>query len=226
MVWTRPSSTGSDKNFLHQLKQSAPNARLRLVTLDRLIAEDGLQRGEVDLLVGIPPVLPPNHAAEPVYRDTFACVVRRDHPRLRGRLTLQRFCALPHVELALFESTDDTVDRALAGYGHSREVRVALPHFSSVPLALLESDCIATLSARLARAFAARYPLRVLPPPLALPELEIRQVWHRRAEDDPAIRFLRELVRNAARPSSPRARTPKGRGSANQPARRSGAGAP
>ncbi|MBN1206471.1 MAG: LysR family transcriptional regulator [Myxococcaceae bacterium] len=184
---------------LRLLKKRAPSTRLRLLTLDRLIADDGLARGEVDLLIGIPPVMPPGHEAELVYRDPLECIVRRDHPQVRSKLTLSLFASLPHVDLALFGAIDDTIDRALARHGKARVVTVALPHFSSVPLAVLETDCVATLSSRIARAFAARLPLKVLEPPLKLEPIEVRQVWHRRSETDAAVGFLRALVREAAR---------------------------
>jgi len=175
-----------------------------MLTLDRLIAEDGLARGEVDLLIGIPPVLPAGHEAELVYRDPMECIVRRDHPTVRTRLSLGAFASLPHVDLALFDAVDETLDRALSKRGLSRTVRVALPHFSSVPLAVVETDCVATLSSRLARAFASRLPLRVLKPPVTLDPIEIRQVWHRRTEADEAVRFLRAVVLDAARLSARR----------------------
>jgi DNA-binding transcriptional LysR family regulator len=196
--------------LLRLLGERAPGAGLRLLTLDRLLAEDGLARGEVDLLIGMPPVLPAGHEAELVYRDPLECIVRRDHPRVASRLSLATFAALPHVDLALFGVVDDTVDRALSKHGRSRSVRVALPHFSSVPLALLETDCVATLSSRLAREFAQRFPLRVLAPPLALEPIEIRQVWHRRSEHDAAVSFLREVVRDAARLAAPVRKTRRG----------------
>lgn len=194
--------------LLRLLSQRAPGARLRMVTLDKLVAEDGLARGEVDLLIGMPPVLHPGNEAELVYRDPMECIVRDKHPAIRARLSLDTFASLPHIDLALFDAVDDTVDRALAKHGRSRRVHVALPHFSSVPLAVMQTDCVATLSSRLARAFALRMPLRVLPPPVALAPVEIRQVWHTRFDGDPARRFLRETVLEAARISAPRRRQP------------------
>lgn len=191
--------------ILRRLFERAPGARLRMVTLDRLIAEDGLARGQVDLLIGIPPVLPDGHEAELVYRDPMECIVRADHPKVRARLSLDMYASLPHVDLALFGAIDDAVDRALAKRGRSRVVQVALPHFSSVPLAVAETDCVATLSSRLAWAFARRLPLRVFKPPVELEPVEIRQVWLRRSGADGAVRFLREIVREAARATAPRA---------------------
>lgn len=181
--------------LLRVLASRAPNTALRLLTLDKLIAEDGLARGQVDLLLGMPPVVPAGHDAELVYRDLLACIVRRD----RGRLTLDRYAALPHVEVALFGAVDSTVDRALAKVGRARHVKVAVPHFSSLPLGVLEVDGVATVSNRIARAFAAIFPLRVLKPPVALDPIEVRQVWHRRSEGDDGVTFLRRAVRAAAR---------------------------
>lgn len=185
--------------LLRRLTARAPAARLRMVSLDHLIAEDGLARGDVDLLIGIPPFLEREYDAELVYRDPLECIVRSDHPRVRRRMTLEAYATLPHVDLALFDRIDDTVDRALARHGRSRLVQIAVPHFSSVPLAVAATDGVATLSRRLARAFAARMPLRVLKPPIELAPVEIRQVWHRRSESDSAVVFLRDLVRDAAK---------------------------
>lgn len=192
--------------ILALLRRRAPRASLRLLTLERLLAEDALARGDADLLIGIPPVLPPGHAASLVYREPLMCIVRRDDRRVTKRLGLDLYASLPHVELALFGAVDEAVDRALARRGRAREVAVTLPHFATVPLAVLAIGGVATVGARLARAFASWMPLRVLAPPVRLAPIEIRQVWHRRSDADPAAVFLRGLVEAAGRPASPRSR--------------------
>lgn len=189
--------------MLRLLRRRAPLASLRLLTLDALIAEGGLARGTVDLLIGVPPVVPEDQRSSLVYRDPWACIVRRAHPRVRKSLSLAAFVELAHVELALFGPVDDTVDRALASVGQRRVVRVAVPHFSSIGLAVAESDLVATMSRRVALAAASQLPLRVLSPPIELPPIEVRQVWHERADADPAVRFLRTLVSDAARARAP-----------------------
>jgi DNA-binding transcriptional LysR family regulator len=182
--------------LLRRMQAVAPHAKLRLLTLDRLLAEDALSRGDADLLIGMPPVLPAGQTAELVYRDPMVCIVRLDNPRVRTRLTLETYASLPHVDLALFGAVDDRVDRALGLHGRSRVVSVALPHFAIVPLAVMEIDGVATVARRLARVFAAQLPLKVVKPPVDLQEIEISQIWHRRSEGDEAIGFLRALVRD------------------------------
>ncbi|HET9954341.1 MAG TPA: hypothetical protein VFQ61_07550 [Polyangiaceae bacterium] len=43
---------------------------------------------------------------------------------------------------------------------------------------MAERDELEQVTEGIAREFAARVPLRVLPPPVALEPIEIRQVWH------------------------------------------------
>lgn len=190
--------------LLRRMRVHAPRARIRMITIERMVATDGLARGEVDLLVGIPPVLASAWRAEPVYNDPMSCIVRKGHPTIGKSLTLARYASASHVEVALFGEPDDLVDRALAKHGRTRTVAIAVPHFTSVPLAVLETECIATLSTRIARAFAARMPLVVLRPPVRLPRLAVQQIWHQRNDDDPAIAFLRAQVKAAARDARPR----------------------
>ena len=180
-------------SLLRLLAARAPHASLRVITLDRMIASDGLVRGEIDLLVGMPPVVPPGHAVENVYRDPMCCVVRHGTPKL----TLDRFAAMPHVELALFGDTDDVIDRALARRGKSRRVVAALPHFAAIPFAVVETRGVATLARRVAETLIAHLPLALVRPPLPLEPLAIRQVWHRRTEHDEAVLFLRRAVLEA-----------------------------
>lgn len=184
--------------LLRLLTQRAPRARLRVSSLERLIATEGLDRGEVDLLIGIPPEVALAHEAEEVYLDPMVCLVRRGHEAASAGLSLEHFAALPHVEIALFGASDDTIDRALARRGLTRQVQIALPHFSALPLALLESDGVCTLSRRLAESFAAQLPLTLVEPPLELEPLRIVQVWHRRWGGRDEVLFLRQLVLEAA----------------------------
>ena len=150
------------------------------------------------MLIGIPPTLAPGHAWERIYVDEERCVVRADQPGAKRRLSLRRFVGLPQVELAVLGRADARVDRALLEHGARRDVRVVVHHFSAIPIAVHEIRGVATVPMRLARTFASQHGLRILRPPVTLPRLEIRQVWHERFGEDPAVRFLRALIAEAA----------------------------
>jgi DNA-binding transcriptional LysR family regulator len=175
-----------------------PMATLRVVTIDRMVATNGLANGEVDLLVGIPPVLPAGCSAENVYEDDMVCVVRRDHPGFRGKtLTLDAYVSHPHVEVALFGEPDTRVDQALARVQRARRIAVMVSHFSAIPMVVSRTSAIATLSRRLAMALVSGLPLRILKPPISLSPLVVRQIWHARATADEGTRYMRQLVRDA-----------------------------
>jgi DNA-binding transcriptional LysR family regulator len=177
------------------LQRSMPHARLRVVTVERELASNGLARGEVDLLIGIPPTLPSGCSGEIIYEDDIVCAVRADHPSVGKRLSLEHYVELPHAEVALFGEPDDRVDQALARVGHTRKILISVPHFSSIPFALAHSDCVAIMGRRLARVYAKPLHLRLLAPPVALAGLSVQQVWHKRSAHDPAVLRLRELLR-------------------------------
>jgi len=183
--------------LLPALARSLPRARVRMVTLEHALAGHGLARGEVDLLIGIPPTLPAGCSGEPLYEDEIVCVTRADHPSIRPgrRLTLDLFARLPHAEVALFGTPDDRVDQALARASRTREIAITVPHFSSIPYAVAHSDCVAILGRRLANVYAKPLGLRIHAPPVPLPGLTVQQVWHNRSAHDRGVLRLRELLR-------------------------------
>ena len=61
------------------------------------------------------------------------------------------------------------------------------------------SDCILTISERIARLIGARLGLRVLEPPLPLEPFALSLVWHPRFDADLAHRWLREQLFEATR---------------------------
>jgi len=172
-----------------------PHATLRTITLDRLFAT-GLERADVDLLIGIPPRVPPGCDAEVLFEDPMVVIARADHPAIGRRLRLDTYAELPHVELALFDEPDDRVDRALAARDLRRRIEVIVPHINTLPFLVAGSDRIATVMLSVARSFAEPFGLRVLEPPLGLAPLVVKQIWHRRRAEDPGGRVLRELVRS------------------------------
>jgi DNA-binding transcriptional LysR family regulator len=113
---------------------------------------------------------------------------------LRGKLTLPRFCALPQLLVAPYGTPGSFVDDALAKRGRERTIVARVSSFSSAPVIVAESDCIATFPSRLARRFAEWLPLRIHALPLLVPEVPIGAVWHSRVDRDPAHRWFRDLL--------------------------------
>lgn len=173
-----------------------PLAALRVVPLEQSVVAD-LASGRVDLLIGVPPVLPPQCREEAVYEDEMVTIVRLDHPRVRGALKLDTFVELAHVEVAVLGALETRVDSALAKAKRTRRVAFSVAHFAAMPMVVAETDAVATTSRSLADALAAGRNLRVVRAPIELPTIVVRQVWHDRSDSDEATSYLRSLVREA-----------------------------
>jgi DNA-binding transcriptional LysR family regulator len=125
--------------------------------------------------------------------------VRRDHPQVRDRLTLKQYTTMHHVLVAPRGRAGGAADQVLATLGEQRRVTRALPYFLAALHCVSESDCVATISVRLARTHAERFGLQIFKPPIDLPPYDIDQIWHPRVEADPAHIWLRRLVASVAR---------------------------
>ena len=62
-----------------------------------------------------------------------------------------------------------------------------------------ETDLLAAIPQRVARRFAEKFPLQIVPVTVPHEALRIQQMWHPQVHDQPAHRWLREEVLAAAR---------------------------
>jgi DNA-binding transcriptional LysR family regulator len=178
-------------------RREAPGAILEFLP-NRPDDGEALRAGEIDLAIGVYPQLPPELRIRKLFDDRFVCVVRRGHPIGERRLTPRRYAALEHVLVAPRGRPGGTFDRLLAERGLERRVTRAVPYFVAAFHLVSRSDCVLTVSERLARSLAGRFALRVLEPPLDHPGYTLRMIWHPGREGDSAHRWLRSTVVRAA----------------------------
>lgn len=184
--------------LLRRLAKQAPQLRLQLVPWGQHEAPPGLARGELDLMLGFYDELPPHHHEQSLFSDEYVCVVRRNHPKVKNKLTLQQYLQLSHVLVSSRADSPGSVDRALAALGKKRNVGARVSHFLTVPVLIAQTDYVAALDRRVAQVFAAPLGLKLFPPPLKLPKGTIGQVWHEQQHTDPGQRWLRELIAEVA----------------------------
>ena len=128
-------------------------------------------------------------------------VAADSHPRLAGhgvrpgeRLPLDLFCALDHAFSSPAGKRTGLVDQALAQVDRTRRVKLTLPQFHSVAVAVSQGDLIATLPAAIARKYAPMLGLSAYEPPFDIPPMRLQLYWHRRHDADEAHAWLRRKV--------------------------------
>jgi DNA-binding transcriptional LysR family regulator len=88
----------------------------------------------------------------------------------------------------------ETIDRALGKRGARRKIALSVPHYLALPYVIEQSDLIATVPREIAQVFQRQAAIRVVNLPLPIPNVALRQHWHRRYHHDAANRWLRERV--------------------------------
>ena len=177
---------------------------LRVVPLTTRDPRELLEQGWADLAIGFFPdlteqlLVEDDSAAfrrEALYASRYVCVMRADHPLAApGALTLDAYCAAQHLRVSFAGRAHGFVDDALAMIGRKRAVAMTVNSFFTGTMAVQQSDLITVLPDSFvpATGFAGQLACRHLP--FALRGIDISQVWHVRAEPDPAQRWLRQVI--------------------------------
>jgi DNA-binding transcriptional LysR family regulator len=185
------------------LKREAPGASLK-VHQPTENTQDALASGEVDLAVGgFFTNLTSGFRQSVLYRTRYVCVVRADHPLFRDGMTMDAFLKVSHAVTDASGMAHAIVERALPKNSVQHLVHLSVPDFVALPILVAESDLLVTMPAGLANAFATHLRLKILPPPLPLPEYDVKVYWHERFQRDPANMWLRQAFVQLFRSNDP-----------------------
>jgi DNA-binding transcriptional LysR family regulator len=177
-------------SLMNRLQLIAPGINVEVweIGLDAISA---LGAGKIDLAIADGWSLRQCQCTEILFSETFTCLARQDHPRIRDELTLDQYLAEEHILVSPRGRVTGNVDAVLAEQGWERRVRLTLPHVLAVPAAIAATDCIVTIASRIAQQLAADSHFQVLPPPIALDSFQIGMAWRSLLTHDPAIQWLR-----------------------------------
>jgi DNA-binding transcriptional LysR family regulator len=186
------------------LASRMPRARLRVLSIDALVASGGLAGTAVDVVLGAGDKGAGVHA-QPLYDESIVLVARAGHPTIRPRLTKAQLAALRHVDVQVVQGTSNRgLAASYAALGVTRDVSLVVPTFTAAAAVVARTDLVASLPASLLDVFGKRLALRRIMTPLAPLATTINLLWHERTDGDPALRIFREVVVQAtgSRPST------------------------
>ena len=179
--------------IVSRLERDAPGIVLRMEPPAPDLAER-LGDGRLDLAIA--PALPVGGAIlrRKLGAEGFTVLLRGDHPAAGRRWDLDAYLALDHLLIAPRGAPGSVVDEVLAARGLGRRVAVRVTSFLAAPFVVARSALCLTAPAGLAAAFAPVLGLTVRAAPLPLPAVDVFTYWHARVDNDPAHRWLRELM--------------------------------
>jgi DNA-binding transcriptional LysR family regulator len=178
---------------LAAVRAHAPNVRLSLVPSGTLNLTDRLDRGELDLAISARAIDGERFGSRLLIEDRFVAVLRSGHPALRSKLTAAMLAELQHLAISSSGENLDFLDAFLKGRKSARVVASDVPYLSAGAV-LVQSNLVAVLGRKLATEFRRAYAIEIRELPFDAPLLHSVMSWHRRFDDVPAHRWLRESI--------------------------------
>jgi DNA-binding transcriptional LysR family regulator len=186
-----------------------PKASLRVVSVDQLEASGGLASGEVDAAIAPAHGPGPNVHFADLYEEEGVLVVRKGHPHVRRRMSVQQFNSLRHIDILLALGGPGIghgiVEDFFASQGLQRDIAITVPSFAAAAAIAAQTDWVAGMPRRMAAVFLRQLPLIAVAMPVPAVRFRMQLVWHERTDQDAGAAFFRNLILDAVRA---RSRTP------------------
>lgn len=181
--------------LLGVLAEEAPMVSVEFDTLNAV--------GPVDLLRKDVVVASANRSVpgkrQSLFSDSFVCLVRHDHPRLRdGELTLEDLNAMPYVDVVFADDIAMLGNDILAAAGVVPRSVISVPGFLPVPFLVTGTDMYGLVPSRLAELYGPGLGVTAAKTPLPSATLVEAVYWHPSKTNDPALRWLVGILRTTA----------------------------
>jgi DNA-binding transcriptional LysR family regulator len=177
-------------------RAQAPKVRLSLMPSGTLNLVDRLDRSELDLAISGRAPDGERFASRLLIQDRFVAVFRSGHPALRKKLTIAALAELDYLAVTSSGENIDFLDTALQARKSARVIASEVPYLSAGAV-LVQSNLVAILGRKLAVEFRRAYPIEIRELPFEAPSLRSVMSWHRRFDDLPAHRWLRDTIIDA-----------------------------
>lgn len=180
--------------LLKTIKSEAPKIAVQVRTGERDRLLTLLDEGKIDVVCGLFPEKVSWHNSQTLFKETFVCVCRQEHPYIDNEISIQQYVEADHLLVSVAGDRSGRIDRILSQQGLSRQVTVSVPHFLVAPFILAQTDLVATLAKRVAESFAKMQSLKILPSPIALTGFSVSMRWHQSCQSQSDQVWLRSQI--------------------------------
>lgn len=182
-----------------RLENDAPNIDLRIVpisigSLQELLANNDVEFAAGTLRSRITAKFSTECTLSKLFDDNYVCVMRRNHPLARAKLTKARYLASKHILFSPTGKVELGIERYLRPIGIKRNIGLILCHYLAAPLILERSDMIMTAPRRMAKFYAEKYGVHLAPLPITIPPAQFQLAWNSRFTQHPAYRWFRSAI--------------------------------
>jgi DNA-binding transcriptional LysR family regulator len=176
-------------------EKEAPRLNLHAVPYTIACTKPMLDGADVDLVIGQSNRSLENICTDHLFDTSYVCVMRKDHPLTKKRLTVEEFSLAEHLLVSLSGDITSPTDQALQQLGLTRRVAFTVNKFSSAIPIIKETDLIAILPTDLIHNYLACNELVITHPPVTIPHSSISMLWHKRQSADKGLIWLRKHIK-------------------------------
>lgn len=175
--------------LMHEVRRRAPRVRIQTRQLEYPQIENALNTGAIDAALGYLPGVA-HTCQQPLFMERYVVLARKDHPVLTLRPSARTMAQLDYVVVSQHAETL----RMLDAMQLQDRIRLSTPHFMVIPSIVSQTDLAVLLPMRIAAKFVVDARLQMVRPRWRFEDFVVGLHWSRRAQHDPANRWLRELV--------------------------------
>lgn len=188
----------AEANFLPRLlallAQEAPHLKMRTLAMQRHAAAESLESGTADLAIGyFPDLKKVGFYQQQLIRSPHVTLVRKNHPDMGERMSLEQFMAASHVVVKP-QGREHVFEKHLQQQGIQRRVVLEISNFLSLLPIIESSDLVATVPQDLADFCEQHGQVRAMATPVKAPVIDVQLHWHQRLQKDPGHAWLRSAI--------------------------------
>ena len=181
-------------NLVTRFEKDAPGIRWTAAQVPRRDLETELATGGIDLAFDVLLALGPDIKQRKILDDRYVVVARKRHPLLRGGLSLEKYLSARHVTVSSRRRGATIEDFELSRLGLQRHVITRCQHYFVAWKTVAQTDLLLTVPQSLAKQHSNYHNLKQYELPVELPPLAVHMYWHKNAETDAAVQWLRRQI--------------------------------
>ncbi len=186
--------------LLPEVTNRTSKTLVNVITVPKVYStiREELSSGRVDFAVGTTFEAPWRFMQKVLFKDTYCCVVREDHP-LRDKLTYDNYLNASHLVVRSFGDGGNLFENKLHTEGHHRRIAASATQLSAVPDIIRQSDMIFSVQRRVFDTLGNVAGLAVQKIPIEVEPVTISLVWDDARTRNSANKWMRDIFLDISR---------------------------
>ncbi len=132
---------------------------------------------------------------EKLFSVDYVCVARKQNAMFRPPIDIDTYNTLDHIMISFGDVEFSRLDADLEARGLRRRIKVRVPLYTAAQSIAAQTDFVHTMPRILLPSAAKHYDFKVSELPTESPTRDYYFVWNRARTSDPALAWLRQLIR-------------------------------